>query len=944
MGPVRKSLWCHSPAFAALLCVALICAVLAPATATEWPRTDITPDPAIRLGVLPNGMRYAIMKNQTPAGAVSVRFSLAVGSTHEAPDQRGFSHFVEHMAFRGSKNFPDGEINRSLERFGLRFGADTNASTGQSMTVYMFNLPTADPASISDALAITRDIAGNVSFDSSAVETEAGVIMSEAAMRGTPSRRAGTAQLEFLLADPRASATPGSDPSIIEHPSAPDLLRYYRAYYRPERAILTIVGDVDPDQLAAQITARFADWTGVGESGQDPVFKVPTNRGLEARIHVEPGVPSQVMLAWVQPPFLHPGDRAGWKRQLINSVALQIVNRRLAAIAASPDHPFVNALAGRQDVLRAAQIFILSAGIDGGWQKALTVLAQTRLALLHMPVSQAEIDSVVAAQKAAAQRAEMSADTRTSQALASVLATNAVVGDIAVSPAYARAKADEDLANLTPERIGQALQEMLGGDPLIFISTRNALNEDESAVMDAYRAVVSDAKVDDAMVGNASPLSAAAESVKWPYTGFGPAGQVVETHNAPDIGITSLRFANNVRLLVRPSKLRLNQVLVSVRLGNGRLGLPRDRVVSWLFGGLLQSGLGALSSTDIVAALSGKSYRAGFGVGDGAFVFSGETTPKDLETQLQLFTAYIKDPGFRSAGFEQFKQQSVSRLRAADATPAGVMSLMAPAILHGGDKRWVVPTPGDIQAATVGDLQALAGPALAQTPMEVVITGDTTVEEASRAVAATLGALPARPDQPSNVALDKDAAFPSHAAPVVLQSSTSSSQALVSMAWATRGYFTDLKDDAALHLLAAILREKLLDAVRGQGLSYSVQVAMPSSGDYDYGYIAATATMPAGKAQIFYDAVDKIVADLKAGRTDSDTFERARAPTLQDLRKTVQMNEYWTLLLTNGWDVQARFNRARSYDHILENVTPDDVAAVARKYLAGAGVRISAGS
>jgi zinc protease len=102
--------------------------------------------------------------------------------------------------------------------------------------------------------------------------------------------------------------------------------------------------------------------------------------------------------------------------------------------------------------------------------------------------------------------------------------------------------------------------------------------------------------------------------------------------------------------------------------------------------------------------------------------------------------------------------------------------------------------------------------------------------------------------------------------------------------------------------------------------------------------------MPAGKAQTFYDAADEIVRDLKAGRIDADTFERARAPTLQDLRKTVQTNDYWTLLLTNGWDLQARFNRARNYDHILESVTPDDVAAVARKYLTGTGVRISAGS
>lgn len=936
---MRKSLWCHRLGFnslvrAALVCAALVCAV--PAAATEWPRTDFAPDPAIKLGVLPNGMRYAILKNQTPAGAVSVRLSLAVGSTHEARDQRGFSHFVEHMAFRGSKNFPDGEINRSLERFGSRYGADTNASTGQNMTLYMFDLPTADPAGLADALAITRDIAGNVSFAPSAVETEAGVILSESAMRGTPSRRAGSAQLEFQLADPRASAMPGSDPSIIQHPSAPDLLRYYRAYYRPERAILTIVGDVDPDQLAAQITARFADWRGVGESGQDPVFKVPTDRGLEARIHVEAGVSPQIALAWIRPPFVHPVDRAGWKDLHISAIAFQIANRRLAALGASPDHPFINASAGQQDVPRAARLFTLSA--SGEWQKALTALAQTRLALLHTPVSQAEIDFAVAAQKAGALRAEMSADSRASSGLASFLAANAVQGDIAVSPAQQRAATDEDLADINPETVGKVLSYAFSGDPLIFVSTPSPLNENERGVIDAYRGVTADAKVTDV-----NPPSAAGETVKWTYADFGPPGRVVETQTAPDIGITSLRFANNVRLLVRPSKLRLNQVLVSVRLGDGRRGLPKDRAASWLFGGLAPSGLGALSATEIVTALSGKNCRIVFSVGDSAFTFGGETTSRDLETQLQLFAAYIKDPGFRTGGFEQFRQQSVNRLRTADTTPAGVMGLMSPAILHGGDKRWAAPTLEEIRTATVGDLQALARPALADTPMEVIITGDTTVDEANRAVAATLGALPSRPDQTLKVTPDNDMAFPSHPAPVVLQTSTSSSQGLASIAWATQGYFTDLKNDAALHLLAAILRERLLDAVRGQGLSYAVQVAMPASSGFDYGYISATATMPAGKAKIFYDAADKIVADLKAGRIDADEFERARAPTLQDLRRSVQTNDYWMGLLNNGWDMQAKFNRARSYDRILESVTLDDVAAVARKYLTD-GVRITAGS
>jgi zinc protease len=161
------------PFFYGLELAGLLCGT--PLKATPWPVSDIPPDPAVRLGVLPNGMRYAILKNQTPADAVSVRFSIDVGSTDEAADQRGFSHFVEHMAFRGSRNFPDGELNRSLERLGLRFGADTNASTSQYRTEFRFDLPNAK--NVGEALAIARDVAGNVNFASTAVQTEAGVVM-----------------------------------------------------------------------------------------------------------------------------------------------------------------------------------------------------------------------------------------------------------------------------------------------------------------------------------------------------------------------------------------------------------------------------------------------------------------------------------------------------------------------------------------------------------------------------------------------------------------------------------------------------------------------------------------------------------------------------------------------------------------------------------------------
>ena len=927
-----------SLAFAALNLTVLACANLAATTvaaeAAGWPHNDVVPDPAIKLGVLPNGLRYAIMKNNTPAGAVSIHLSVMVGASYEASRERGFSHFVEHMAFRGSKNFPDGEINRTLERLGLRFGADTNASTGQYLTDFRFDLPAADAKSVSDGLAVARDVASNVNFDAAAVTTEAGVVLSEAAMRSNPAFRSSLAEMKFELVDERAAALAGGQDDIIQHPAASDLVRFYRTWYRPERAVLTVTGDVDPAQLESQITARFSDWKGSGPAGREPGFRIPFDRSLEAHVHVEPAAPQRLVLAWVKPPLTHPFDHATWKVQRIRVVALEIAARRLAAMAAQAAPPFLNALPGQRDAVRAAQIYTLAAAFsDGNWQKALTALAQLRLTLLHTPVSQAEVDSVVTAEVAVQRRLEGAADTRATSQLAGLLAAAAAADEIIQSPAQARADVEEDLTGLTPESISQAWSEMFGsGDPLIFVSSRQPV--EEGAVTGAYRAVTSEPQPGEATA-----------TVKWPYTDFGTPGRVVETTSASDLGITVQRFANNVRLLVRPSKSRLNQVLVSVKVGGGRADLSKDNAIAnWIFSALVPGGVGALSTTEMVSALSGRSYRALSTLSDGAFTFNGATTPHDLDIQLQLFAAYIKDAGFRATAFEQFRQRSIAGLRVAGATPAGIMALKSAEVLHGGDKRWSTPSLEEMQGASVDNLKALAGPILADAPIEVIITGDTTVEDASRAVAATFGALPPRSNH--FPALNHDVPLPAAGTtPVVLPTSAPSAQSLANIVWITPALWTDLHSDAAMRLLAAILREKLLDDVRGKGLSYSVSVAPVSSAGFDFGYMVASATMPSGQAQIFYDSADAIVADLKAGKISADEFARSLNPTVQGQRSSEDTNDYWQGLLAAGWDLDIRFERGRRFSQILQGITAEDVTAAARKYLTPERmVRISAGS
>src|ERR1700761_630816 len=182
-----------------ILALAFLCLVppLSPALATDWPKSDVPPDPAVTFGVLPNGMRYAIMHNATPAGSVSVRFRIAAGSMQETDSQRGLAHFLEHMAFRGSAHVADGEIDKSLERLGLRFGADTNASTDQDETIYQFDLPKSDDETVDTVLTYTREIASNLNLDPAAAKTEAGVVNSELALRDMVSNRALQSELDF---------------------------------------------------------------------------------------------------------------------------------------------------------------------------------------------------------------------------------------------------------------------------------------------------------------------------------------------------------------------------------------------------------------------------------------------------------------------------------------------------------------------------------------------------------------------------------------------------------------------------------------------------------------------------------------------------------------------------------------------------------------------------
>jgi len=921
-----------NPRLVLLALVALAAPLLAqPPAAEPWPqaKSDLPADPDVRFGTLPNGMRYAIRRNATPPGQTSLRLRIDAGSLHEAEDQRGLAHFIEHMAFNGTTHVPEGEFVRRLERHGLRFGADTNAATEWTQTVYKLDLPENDPATIDDGLFLLREAVGEASFAPAAIDRERGVIQSEERTRATPSYRIFVDEIAYLLPGqlvPRR--IPIGVPEVIANARRERFAAFYDAYYRPERATLIAVGDFDVDRMEARIRSRFGDWRGRGPAGGDPDLGAVAPRRTEARLMVEPGGPARVELAWVRPPDLRSDTSARRAERLADALALQILNRRLERIAADQSPaPYVGAQAARAEIQESAELTQLVAVVQPGeWRRALAVIETEQRRLVEHGVSRAELDRELTLLRTALNAQVAGAATRQSAGLAEGLVAAVDADHVFVAPADNLRLFEAAAAGLTPERINQSARALFAGEPILYMTSPSAVAEGESALLAAYRE------------SRALPLPAGAvrQAQAWPYTSFGTPGTVAERRAlAPEIGATAVRFANGVRLTVKKTDFAANQVLVQVRFGDGQLALPGDRPnPNWaLSPGFTAGGLGRLTFEDAQEALNGHVYSASLAIDEEDFLLSGATRPADLAVQMQVLAAAMTDPGWRPTGWNRVRALSGTMHDQLASTPGGVFARDAGLLLHNGDRRWATPTREEMAASSIADARAVLDGPLARAPIEVIVVGDVDVEDAIRQTAATFGALPPRAETPPRT--DRIGFPAGTAGPVRLTHRGRADQGLAYLAWPTQGFFDDVRRARTLNLLAQVFQLRLLQKIREeQGTTYSPQASHDPSEAYPgYGLFSARIeARPEALAGFLSDA-QAIAADLRDRPIDADEMERARRPLVDSIQRARHGNAWWVGNLTRIQTDPRVTAMIQSQLADYGAITPADLRAAARAFL-----------
>ena len=595
-------------------------------------------DAAIHTGTLDNGLSWMVRANDTPEKRAELRLVLNAGSILEDDDQLGLAHFVEHMAFNGTKSFEKQALVEYLESIGMQFGPDVNAYTSFDETVYMLQLPTDDAEILDTGLHILREWAGDVAFDPAEIDKERGVVIEEWRLRQGGSNRIMNMQYPVLLGGSRyPERFPiGTEENLRTFPHD-RLTAYYRDWYRPDLMTVIAVGDFDAQAIETRIKELFGDLSNPVGAPERTFFPVPGHAEPRLSLATDP----EAGFASVEVSWKHenpePGTAAAYREDLERSLFASMLNRRFGELTQSTDPPFINAGGGDGSLVRTASAFELRASVQNGqYLRALKVILEEAERVRQHGFTESEFDRARLARLRSMEVAWNERDNQRSSSLAGEYLRHTLTGEAVpgidaefrLIQGLLPAISLDDINALVPVLMTRENQVILMSGPEN--AEQPMPSEDEVwAVFEAAAAADLDPYDDGSQD---EPLIAQLPA----------AGSVVSESFREDLQLTEWTLSNGARVYLRPTDFKADEILLSAWSPGGASLVPDSMytsasLTSSIIGG---SGVGAFNAIDLSKKLTGKMVRIRPYVGSLDEGFSGSAAPQDLETLFQLAYLY----------------------------------------------------------------------------------------------------------------------------------------------------------------------------------------------------------------------------------------------------------------------------------------------------------------
>ncbi len=674
-----------------------------PVTSAEAPTSPaLQLDPRVTTGALDNGLTYFLKRHQSQEKRAHLVLVVKAGSLYEEDDQRGLAHFVEHMAFNGTRRFEKETLVDFFEKSGLKFGSHANATTQYDRTEYMLQVPTDDPALLLTALDVMADWADGLSFDPAELDKERQVLLSEWTSSRGATRRLGEQYRQLLLAGSKfAEREVIGDKAVLESGPRERLVDFYRSWYRPQRMAVVVVGDVEPPALVTAIRERFSrlpkDPNGATR-GANPVFEVPVRKQPVAAVIADPEAPASMVSVVFKARAVPITNEATQREQLATLLTAQMLSRRLDALSEDPEAPFTGAGSGLSPLVFGCldMVQVSARAKEGKLQASLdTLLLELERVRRHGFVD-TEVERAKQNFARALARAVEAEPTVEASAIAKNLSNQYVTGNVTTSAQQDAQLGTRLLGELSIAELNANVARWFSeSEQLLIVSgaTRDALPKQESllASLQAVTQKTVDPYRDEVAQG---PLLATLPSP----------GSVVREEQVPELGVHVWTLSNGARVVLKPTDFKRDQILArAISFGGDAVANPKDyQSARFATSIVLSSGVGALNRQALGKALTGTVASVQPWIDEQSEGLSGSASPQDVETMLQLMHLYVTAPRRDEAAYASFRAALREGLRNRDLTPLQVFSDAVAKEQWGNHPRRLAPTLAAVEEIDLG--------------------------------------------------------------------------------------------------------------------------------------------------------------------------------------------------------------------------------------------------
>lgn len=627
-------------------------------------------DPAVRMGRLENGLTFYIRQNAVPEKRAALWLVVNAGSILESEDQQGLAHFVEHMAFNGTKRFEKNSMIDFAERAGIDFGADLNAYTSYDETVYMLTVPTDDKNILLTGLDMLEDWAGGLTFNPGEVDKERGVVIEEWRRGRGASQRIADQQREILLQGSRyAVRNTIGEKKILENAPVSTLKRFYSDWYRPDLMAVIVIGDVDSGFIEEQIRRRLSDLRPRGNTNARENYIIPFIEKTRVSILTDEEASRAQLTVTVKGPRTPVRTESEYRYFLIETLFGMMVNSRLDELRRDPESPFTLAYSGISELGRSADLFQLTAiPKPGMFEQSLEALMTEFERVRRYGFLETEFE-------------------RQKTALLRIYERIYVERNKVESRSYARECVDHFLKDDTMPGIDVELELVRKHLPGINIEELNALARKWAGRKD--RVILASGPARDMMPDENNLLAISEDTGKQdiePYseavtasalmTDKPPAGKVVSEKKYANVDVTVWILSNGARVVFKPTDFKNDEVMMYAFSPGGLSLAPDEDYLSAASaaGIIYQAGLGKYDATQLNKILSDKVVWVRPYVNDLEEGISGNASSEDLETMMQMVYLSFTAPRLDEDVFEIWKERTETFVKNRDLNPQRVFN------------------------------------------------------------------------------------------------------------------------------------------------------------------------------------------------------------------------------------------------------------------------------